>query len=329
MAMFKFKNIILTLFLTITSTILFAQDNPVDISEYRSNYIPVEYSSLPEFMAIVDVAILFALLIVGLVFVLKRKSARSMNILMLISFIYLGLIRGGCICPVGSISNVTLGVINPALVSLVALVIFLGPLIMSFIGGRSFCSSACPIGAVQNLNHTKKHKKWFRLPATVNKYIFILPVIVLGLTVYLVTTEAACFFICKLDPYKPIFFTGNVWFDQIVALINSQPIESKIILACGLGAWGYMLIVLAIGYFFPRPFCRLICPYSVLLGVISIFAVKRREIVKDKCVYCTQCSKVCPMQAITIDRKAQIAKVSQYNCIQCNRCSNICKKDAI
>ncbi len=334
--MCKLKSIILTLCCVLSFGVLSAQDtfdindaSRGNVSEYRDNYVPVEYSSLPEFMSFVDVAVLLALLVVGMVFVIKRKSSKKMNILMLITFIYLGLIRGGCICPVGSISNVTLGIIQPALVSLVALIIFLGPLVISLVSGRSFCSSACPLGAVQNLNHTKKHKKWLRLPSVVNKFVFILPIIALAITIYSIVGGSGCFFICKLDPYKPLLFTGNAWFDQIVCFIKGMPAESRIILAGGVGAWIYMVLVLALGYFFPRPFCRFICPYSVLLGVISLFAVKRREIDKSSCVYCSLCSKVCPMQAITIDRANKVAKVSQYNCIQCNRCTESCRKGAI
>jgi polyferredoxin len=202
-------------------------------------------------------------------------------------------------------------------------------MLVALIGGRVFCSSGCPMGSLQHLGKARKHKKWIRLPKTINNILKAAPVIILILTIYFAANGSACFFACELDPYKAIFFTGQSWFEQALAYVMGQPMESKILLGGLLGTWIYLAIMLVIGYFIPRPFCRFICPYSVLLGVVSMFAIKRRTIKKDNCVYCGLCQKVCPVQAITIDRKSKLAVVSNYDCIQCNKCNESCKKDAI
>ena len=300
-----------------------------NIREFKENYVPVEYNALPEYMSFVDLGIMLTLLFLGLFFVLKRKTGRPMNILMIITFVYLALIRGGCICPVGAITNATMGIVEPALVSMTAFVVFLGPMLIALVGGRVFCSSGCPLGSVQHIGKAKKYKNWIRIPKKVNTALKLAPIIILLLTVYFAANGSACFFACELDPYKAIFFTGQSWFEQGLAYIMGQPMESKILIAGGLGTWIYMVIMLVLGYWIPRPFCRFICPYSVLLGVMSMFAVKRRTINADNCVYCGLCDKACPVQAITIDRNLKLAKVSNYDCIQCNKCNESCKKDAI
>ncbi|TKG96429.1 4Fe-4S dicluster domain-containing protein [Puteibacter caeruleilacunae] len=299
-----------------------------NIREFKDNYIPKEYYPMPEFMVFVDLGILILLVVLGLYFVMKRKSGRPMNILMIVTFVYLAFIRGGCICPAGVITNTVMGIINPAMVGLATLIVFLVPLVAALVSGRVFCSAGCPLGAVQHIGKKKNDRKYIKIPTKLNNILKVLPIVVLGLTIYAGAT-GACYLVCELDPYKAIFHTGQAWFEQGLAFIIGQPMESKILLGAGVGTWIYLMIILAIGYWIPRPFCRFICPYGVLLGVISIFAIKRRSIHGDNCVHCGLCQKVCPTQAITIDRKTKYSYVSNYDCIQCNKCNETCKKDAI
>lgn len=300
-----------------------------NVTAFKDSYIPKEYHPMPEFMVFVDLAVLILLIAAGLFFVLKRKSGRPMHILMIITFVYLAFIRGGCICPVGVITNTVMGIVEPALVGLATLIVFLVPLITALIGGRVFCSAGCPLGAVQHLGKRKNSRKYIKIPKKINTALKIVPVIILGLTVYYATQIKACFFACELDPYKAIFFTGQSWFEQGLAYIAGRPMESKILIGAALGTWIYLVIILAVGYWIPRPFCRFICPYGVLLGAVSVFAYKRRSIDTENCVYCGLCQKVCPTQAITVNKKEGILKLSNYDCVQCNKCNESCKKDAI
>lgn len=303
---------------------LLAQDG--GISEYRNNYVPQVFTPLPEFMVFVDLGIFILLMILGACFVVKSKSARPVKIVSGVALVYLGLLRGGCICPVGVITNVTLGLSNPQLVGLATLILFLVPMIMALIMGRIFCTSACPLGAVQHLFY--KRKKHIQLPDKVNAILKIIPVILLLATIYMALSYSY-FLVCKLEPYKVLFFVGGSWTRQLISLISGQSVEMQILWAGGFLAWIYVLAALVIGYWIPRPFCRLLCPYGVLLGVVSIFSFKKRGINKEKCVYCGACKKACPVQAIQLDKANGIAKVSGYSCVQCNVCTQACKKGAI
>lgn len=143
--------------------------NTGSMKEFKDDYIPKEYFPTPEYMVFVDLGVLFLLLLIGLFFVLKRKSQRAMSIMAIITFAYLGFIRGGCVCPVGAISNTTMGLVDPAMIGLTSLIIFLIPLVIALIAGRVFCTSGCPLGAVQHL--MQKKKKFKKVPAKLNKEI--------------------------------------------------------------------------------------------------------------------------------------------------------------
>jgi polyferredoxin len=226
----------------------------------------------------------------------------------------------------GLTTNVVMGIILPYMVSLVGLVMFVAPLVIALLWGRVFCTSGCPLGAIQHLIYKKK--KSYKLPIKISRYLKIMPILILFATVYFSIT-GTIYLGCELDPYKPIFFTGKAWFEQGIALLTGFPMEHKLLLSFGILGWIYLFITLALGYWVERPFCRLLCPYSAILGLFSLVSLKPRTIDKAKCTSCNLCVKACPTQAITISKKEEIQKVSNYDCIQCNRCSDRCKQDAI
>jgi len=297
-----------------------------NIATFRDSYIPKEYFPLPENLIFVDMAVLLLLMLTGLFFVVKKKPAKWLTWLAILTLGYLGIIRGGCICPMGLTTNAIMSIIDPYQISLVGLVLFISPLIIALMAGRVFCTSGCPLGAIQHLIYKKK--KDYKIPVKFNRYIKAVPVLVLLLTIYF-AIKGTLYIGCELDPYKPVFFTGKVWFEQGVAHIIGHPMESRFLFSFGIFGWAYLIATLVAGYWIQRPFCKLLCPYSALLGVISLVSFKQRKIDSNTCTYCSLCVKKCPTQAIVINKKAEIKTVSNYDCIQCNRCSDSCKNNAI
>ncbi|MBN1559575.1 4Fe-4S ferredoxin, partial [candidate division KSB1 bacterium] len=60
----------------------------------------------------VDVVVLIAALSLASYFALKKRSRRHLFILMLLSLIYFGFWRKGCVCSVGSVQNVVLAMFS-------------------------------------------------------------------------------------------------------------------------------------------------------------------------------------------------------------------------
>lgn len=297
-----------------------------EIQAYRDRYVPREYPAPARAWYYADAAVVTVLLLSGMWLVRTNRPARWLAAQMAFALLYLGVIRGGCICPVGATSNVLLGVSHPELIGLATLALFLVPLIVALLSGRVFCGTVCPLGAVQELCSPNKARR--PVPRRWHRALLVLPVVVLLATAAAVWL-GICFLPCLLDPYTPLFFQGRALVQKLVSWFFSGYAEPGWILAGSGLAWTILFAALAAGWFIPRVFCRYICPYGVLLGLLAAVGFWRRKIHAETCVQCERCVKQCPVQAIQPSPDGTALEISPYQCIQCNRCSTICRRGAV
>jgi len=218
-----------------------------------------------------DVTVLLIVLLFTTWLVLKKRSRIGVFWISVFSLLYFGWYREGCICAVGSVQNVILGIVDPTYaIPLTALAFFLLPLIFALFAGRIFCAGACPLGAIQDILVFKP----IELPKWIQKVLGIIPFLYLGLAVLLVATKSE-FIICRYDPFVG-FFRWDAPFHMIV-----------------LG-----ILFLVVGIFVARPYCRFFCPYGVLLGWMSKFSSHHMTITPSACIQCKLCANSCPFGAI-------------------------------
>jgi ferredoxin len=190
---------------------------------------------------------------------------------MLFSLGYFGFYKQGCVCPIGSIQNVTMSIFNVHYaIPVTVMIFFLLPLAYSLFFGRVFCASVCALGAIQDLVVLKP----IQLPKKVTTGLSMIPYIYLGTAVLLSATNAGMA-ICKYDPFIGFFrLNGHAPYLYLGA--------------------GFLLV----GMFVARPYCRFFCPYGVLLGWMSRFARWHLSITPTVCIDCRLCEESCPFDAI-------------------------------
>lgn len=295
------------------------------MSAYREQSCPKQY--VPESGAWigVDIGMLAAILLLGCVMVWRHVQCRRFWIPAVISLLYFGFIRGGCICPVGSVANLALGLRHPEMIGVSTGVMFLLPLAVALLMGRVFCVAGCPLGVLQ---HLLGGRRSLRIPAIPHAILRGLPVVALAATAWL-ALRGTCFLVCLLDPYKTAFFFGYAWLQRGIHWMQGGLVEPGVLFVGDLTAWGIFAGAVLLGRWVYRPFCRFVCPYGVLLGLFAMVAWKRRQIEQSQCVQCGICEKQCPVDAIVRNPQTKEFTISAYHCIQCNSCSSHCRKSGI
>jgi len=235
-----------------------------------------------------DAAVLVVALALAAWFALRHRSRRGLVALGIFSVLYFGFWRKGCICSIGSIQNIAQGLADSSFgVPATVLVFGLVPLAFALLFGRVFCSSVCPHGALQDLMLLKP----VRVPVWLEHGLRMIPHMYLGLAMIFAATGGG-YIICQYDPFVTIFrFSGTV-----------------LMVSCGIG-------LLVLGIFVGRPYCRFICPYGALLGLVSTVSKWRVRITPDTCTQCRLCEQSCPFNAInssTIEAPSRTVRADKW-----------------
>ncbi len=254
----------------------YEQPNP-STPEPRSNAL--EY---------LDVLVLFAALSLASWLTIKKRSRRGILWLSIFTLLYFGFYREGCICSVGSIQNITFALFDPVYkISVTVLIFFVLPLVFALFFGRTFCAGACPLGAIQDIIIYKP----VSVPVWVKKTLGFIPYLYLGLAVLYAATGTD-FIICRYDPFVGFFRMDGPYTMIVIGIA-----------------------LLLLGLFFARPYCRVFCPYGVMLSWMSRFSKYHMTITPAECISCKLCENSCPFDAIDIpvNEKVRTSKAVNQN----------------
>ena len=191
------------------------------------------------------------------------------------------------------------------------LTLFIFILAVSIVFKKSFCSHICPVGFVsENLSMLGKgirvHKYIFH-PLTVIKYG------TLGFFAYIILWSLP---VAAIDGFQNAPY--NIVADAKMLHFFTSPSRTTIIV---------LAVLLVLTLISKNIWCRLMCPYGALLGLLSVlspFKVKRDA---SACVGCRKCTSVCPND-IQVHSKGRIDSPECFGCFDCvsNRHNNECLK---
>jgi len=242
--------------------------------DFESGYIyPEQQYTIPNeaLWSYIDILILVLLMSFVAWAVIKKQVRWPVILTSIISVLYFGFFRHGCVCSIGAVQNVALTLTNNSYtIPLYALLMFILPIIFTFLFGRVFCAGVCPFGALQDLVNVKNYK----LSKAITSVLGIFPWIYLGFAILFAVTNSR-FIICRFDPFVGFFRLGG---------------ELPLIL------FGVLLLIFSI--FTGRPFCRFICPYGAILSIFARFSLRQVKLTKKECISCQLCHNACPVDTI-------------------------------
>ena len=255
--------------------------------EFQTTYqLPKHIEAQPSFFKepLFGLIFLILMMVLGGLALYRYRNRNYVRLVSLLTLIFLGFLKSGCVCPIGSIQNVAAAFFNRAApVSILLLLVFFLPLLASLYYGRLFCGVACPLGALQDLFVLYPKK----VPSYFDRALRILPYMYFSLAI-LFAVNGLGFIICRYDPFIALFRISGTWL-----------------------SWFLLLFFLLLGLFIARPYCRYLCPYSVLLRWFSRYSQKKVQTPKDHCVNCHLCKEACPFGAIVPPRPKKLQEAKE------------------
>lgn len=184
------------------------------------------------------------------------------------------------------------------------LFLFSAFLLMSFLLRKSFCSWLCPVGTFSEylwklgrytFNRNFTLPRWLDVLLRGTKYLL------LGFFAYAVATMSA--------PAIADFLSAPYGLIVDVRMLNFFRFLG--------GTAAFVLLGLIVASIFVQNFwCRYLCPYGALLGLVSMLSPLRIRRNEASCIDCAKCAKACP-STLPVDKLVQIRSAECTGCLEC------------
>ncbi|MDE5774016.1 MAG: 4Fe-4S binding protein [Muribaculaceae bacterium] len=212
-------------------------------------------------------------------------------------------------------------------------------LVATFVFGRLYCSSVCPVGTLQDAAiwlrrfvKTRDGKRRTLLGFKISPLgyrhrskrgwtIFVL--YVASLIVGILRLEWLLQPWTLLQSAAGLVRPGAVadtWGTQTVwGLLGSGVITGCVVSAI------FLAVLLFMALLDGRWFCNEICPIGTGLGFVGEYSLYHIEIDPDRCTNCMKCEEVCPSHCVKVVSRY----VDDARCVRCFNCLKVCPDAAI
>lgn len=195
-----------------------------------------------------------------------------------------------------------------------------GWLLLTFVFGRVYCSTVCPLGTMQDIisyigRRTSKraHGYHYTRPYNGTRTVFFIIMaggIIIGNSVIVTVLDPFFDFdIIIKGTVMPVCTLGAA---AVGAAIAAEAVVTLAIVVCISGRSGRLL-------------CNTVCPVGTMLGYVSRYSIMRMDINTDLCTGCLKCVEVC--KASCIDPASHTIDASR--CVVCMNCAAACPNKAI
>lgn len=220
-------------------------------------------------------------------------------------------------------------------------------ILISLLSSRLFCGFICPVGSIQDfLSIFRSKKKQFSRKThkflTHIKLVILLIIIIAIMALGIAKVISPIFYIDyknNLGDFadKPLgYFSLSeylfVFLPEIIQdIINSGDILILFNDFLTSFIFFFYIIILIFAVYYPRMYCRYLCPYAALSSLFSEYSFLKLARNPVKCAgrkECGICEKVCPMQIRILDEKFE-GFTGGGECILCLKCVEKCPFNAL
>lgn len=189
-----------------------------------------------------------------------------------------------------------------------AMVILAFAACLSLLLRKSFCGWFCPVGTISEWLWRLGQKMFGRnylLPTWLDIPVRGLKYALLAFFVYIIFGMSQTAILNFLE--SPYYKLSDVKMLHFFTRMS--------------GLTAFVLFILVVASVFIRNFwCRYLCPYGALMGLIALISPTRIERNPSSCIDCKRCAKVCPYH-LAVDQKTRIISPE---CSGCMACTKVC-----
>jgi polyferredoxin len=204
------------------------------------------------------------------------------------------------------------------------LILSLWVIVPTVLLGRVFCNWVCPLGTLHQLAAAIPGGKDKKQRIEANRFAPRQRIKYLLLAGFLVMAALGSLQIGLLDPisllHRSVNTAGVAGVDAVApGSVHLSPFVYT-------GAWligGLLILLLALNRFYPRFFCRVLCPLGALLGLLSRFSLFRIHRDPQRCIDCDLCLQKCQGAC------DPHTFLRQSECFVCFECIEACPYDAL
>ncbi len=184
------------------------------------------------------------------------------------------------------------------------LFLFTAFLLISFLLRKAFCSWLCPVGTLSEYLW-KLGRYTFRRNFALPRW---LDIALRGIKYLLLA-----FFACAVASMSATAIAGFLA-DPYGLIVDVRMLNFFRFLG---GTAAFVLLGLMVASIFVQNFwCRYLCPYGALLGLVSMLSPLRIRRQESTCIDCAKCAKACP-SSLPVDKLVQIRSAECTGCLEC------------
>lgn len=221
------------------------------------------------------------------------------------------------------------------------LVVFLGIVAVTLVGGRIYCSTICPLGLLQDavarvggwLQPARRPLRFVRGSRWVRYGMLIAVVLTISL-------GGGGIAYAQADPYSHFGRILSALVRPVVGIVNNALVPAATALGWSglnqvtvtwptpgilVGTTFMLALVTGLALWRRRILCNTLCPVGTVLGGLARFSAFQLTIDAAACHKCARCLQGCKSQCINLRDRS----VDSSRCVACFNCLNECDRQAV